>query len=72
MFYVNEYNKWEVIDSAEEISGLITLEDDIGWHLEHRWKKDWPLLRLGCFLNSGKRSDDKGERTVYIKFEIMK
>ena len=25
MFYVNEYNKWEVIDSAEEISGLITL-----------------------------------------------
>ena len=40
MFYVNEYNKWEVIDGAEEISGLITLEDDIGWHLEHRWKKD--------------------------------
>lgn len=38
MFYVNEYNKWEVIDGTEEISRLITLEDDIGWHLEHRWK----------------------------------
>lgn len=31
MFYFDEYNRWGGIDGAEEISGLITLEDEIGW-----------------------------------------